>query len=143
MSPSRRHRWSPDPPHRGRPRLRPHTADLLATSGYLHRAAAPTGHRALANMEGQPVVIDTDLAPRFHIAILNTSNFEFMAGGATAEQARATLRRAWETHAAQTGASYSWDDLSDDVTVVALRAGDALRDKSPIILAGNALHESS
>lgn len=88
-------------------------------------------------------MIDADVAPRFHIAILDTSNFEFMAGGATAKQARATLRRAWETHVAQTGASYSWEDLSDDVIVIALRAGDALRDKSPITLTGDAPQESS
>ncbi len=79
------------------------------------------------------MAITTHKQEPLHIAILTTAYYEFMAGGNTVDQARATLRHAWDVHAAQTGATYTWDDVSDDVTVVTLRAGEALRDISPII----------
>ena len=76
-----------------------------------------------------------DLAPTLSIAILTMPHFEFIAGGRSTAHALITLERAWDTHARQTGASWAWDDLVGQVTVLTLRAGEALRDKRPIALA--------
>jgi hypothetical protein len=76
-----------------------------------------------------------DAEPTLSIAILTTAHFEFIAGGRSSAHALVTLERAWDTHTRQTGATAAWDDLVDEVTVLTLRAGEAVRDKCPITLA--------
>jgi hypothetical protein len=68
------------------------------------------------------------------VATLDTPNFRFMSAGETEEGARAIMRRAWEVHAAQFDAAWTYDELDDDVKVVQLTAGTAVRDGSPITL---------
>ena len=76
---------------------------------------------------------DLDTAAALHIAFLDTRNHDFIAGGQSAEHARATLRRAWNLHAKQTRATLTWNDLADGVHMVTLRAGEALRDGEPLL----------
>jgi hypothetical protein len=63
-----------------------------------------------------------------HVATLNTPSYSFMTVGATADEARDVMRRAWEQHAAETGANYTFDDLADEVQVLAAQPGAAYRD---------------
>ncbi len=74
--------------------------------------------------------------PELHIAMLCTRHFDFMAGGTSPEHARDTMRRAWAAHARETGAGDTWAALADDVNVVALRPGDAVRDGCLLVTAG-------
>lgn len=69
------------------------------------------------------------------LALLNTPNFEFHALGADREQAMDAMRKAWNKHAREYGARDRWSDVSDDVNVVAIAVGGALRDGETIVSA--------
>lgn len=65
------------------------------------------------------------------MATLDTGHYSFMAAGQSDQDAREHLRRAWEHHAALTGASYTWAYLAEDVNVLVLTSGTTLRDGEP------------
>lgn len=65
------------------------------------------------------------------IAVLGTQSFEFVAMGRTEPEARAAMRAAWDEHRKQTNAG-PWADWRDAVHVHQLRAGEAVRDGSPL-----------
>ncbi|MFI6029463.1 hypothetical protein [Amycolatopsis magusensis] len=70
-----------------------------------------------------------------HLAKLNSGHFEFVAAGRDGKHALRVLQTAWDVHAAQTGATYTWDDLVDEVETVVLAPGIVLRDGAPMDLA--------
>ncbi|MET9265294.1 hypothetical protein [Amycolatopsis sp. NPDC004079] len=74
-------------------------------------------------------------ADPLHIAMLSTRHFHFMAGGSSEEHARETMRLAWAAHVVETGATYTWADIADDVNVEVLGPGVALRDGWQMALA--------
>lgn len=68
--------------------------------------------------------------PLLFVALLSTTHFDFAAAGYTEDHARDTLAAAWNLHATETDATYTWEQLSEDVTILAFRPGVALRDGS-------------
>jgi hypothetical protein len=69
-----------------------------------------------------------------YIATMNTGSFDFMTAGATEDEARKVMRKAWKIHARECQASYTWSDVADGVNFVAVEPGSALRDGSPMSL---------
>lgn len=69
-----------------------------------------------------------------YVATLTTPAYSFLTGGETADDARATMRRAWDRHADLTGATWTFDDVADDVQVLPISPGAAFRDGSPFAL---------
>lgn len=68
------------------------------------------------------------------IAMLETTNFSFMAGGATEEEAiQAMCAGVWR-HSIQTGADaeYMQQAAREDSVVVVMLPGACLRDREPI-----------
>jgi len=69
------------------------------------------------------------MAQAVYLAQLETEHFTFEACGKTEFEARAVLERAWERHAAQTGAQPEYVRLHmEDVGVTRLEPGQCLRD---------------
>lgn len=66
------------------------------------------------------------------LARLDTAHFEFIALGRTEREARLAMRAAWGIHRRQTGAEWSWADIAEDVTYIAIEPGTALRDDAPL-----------
>lgn len=66
-----------------------------------------------------------------YLATLTTSNFTFTTVGSTEVHALGLMHDAWDCHAEQTGARYTFGDLADDVNVIAIAAGTVLRDHEP------------
>ena len=62
------------------------------------------------------------------IAQLETRNFSFLSLGNTEDEAKTAMRKAWQAHKKQTGATYTWSNLEEDVSYETLEAGQALRD---------------
>lgn len=60
-------------------------------------------------------------------ATLETVNYRFNAFGFTEEHALETMRALWEEHALQYEASWTWEDLADDVGLLFIRIGDGFR----------------
>lgn len=61
-------------------------------------------------------------------AELETRNFRFLTFAVSKSDALWQLERAWQKHAKQTDAFYTWEDLSDSVSVFWFRLGDTRRD---------------
>ncbi|SEF34305.1 hypothetical protein SAMN05421837_107313 [Amycolatopsis pretoriensis] len=74
------------------------------------------------------------MAAELFVATLETSGFRFMTAGSSEQEARDVMKAAWHAHRTQTGATWTFDDLADDVNVVAMRPWTALRDGSPMNL---------
>jgi hypothetical protein len=51
--------------------------------------------------------------------------------------ARKVMREAWNIHARECQASYTWFDVADGVNFVAVEPGSALRDGSPMPVGKN------
>jgi hypothetical protein len=64
---------------------------------------------------------------------LETRNFTFRTFADSEIDARAQLEKAWNKHAHETDAYYSWEDLEDAVAVFFFRQGDTWRDFEPFI----------
>lgn len=67
-----------------------------------------------------------------HLARLDTRHFEFLALGNTRGEALTAMQCAWYDHKRQTGATYTWGDICEDVEVIAIEPGVALRDGQPL-----------
>lgn len=75
----------------------------------------------------------TPVEPQLWLARLDTSHFEFVALGASPGFALAALHEAWDRHAAQTGADREYIvEVFDDINILPITVGGALRDGSPI-----------
>jgi hypothetical protein len=59
---------------------------------------------------------------------LQTRNYEFTTYQKTVQETLTALKSIWESHATDTGASYTWELLEDSVTIVPLQLGDTLTD---------------
>jgi hypothetical protein len=70
------------------------------------------------------------MSSTLYVATLDT-RYSFMTAGETREDAVKAMRLAWSRHRRQTGATWAWADMVDDVQVVELHPGTALRDGSP------------
>lgn len=71
-------------------------------------------------------------------ANVETSNYRFHAYGTTEQEARGVLALTWNTHAEQTGAVLSWEELEPDVYVEEIAPGYGYRDGSDIVTADTA-----
>lgn len=69
-------------------------------------------------------------------ATLETVNYRFNAFGGTKAEAIRTLRLTWEEHARQTLATWTWEDLSEDIGLTFIRVGDGLRGFD-LVISGN------
>ena len=58
------------------------------------------------------------------IGRLQTERFEWVTLTDTPEQALTNLRDAWESHAQEKAVSFSWDFVSDSVTLEPINLGD-------------------
>jgi hypothetical protein len=69
------------------------------------------------------------------IVTLSTPHFQFIAGDRSKVTAENAMRRAWTTHAEQTGARLTFDELRDggSLQFFNMRAGRAYRDDSIIV----------
>lgn len=68
-----------------------------------------------------------------YLAKLDTTNFEFLAVSQDEEGAIELLKKAWNRHAEEYGATYDWEFVSHSVSVFCTRSGDVWRD-------GNLMH---
>jgi hypothetical protein len=68
---------------------------------------------------------------------MNTGSFAFMTAGATEDEARKVMGEAWNIHAREYAAYYTWFDVADGVNLVAVEPGSALRDGSPMPVGKN------
>ena len=62
------------------------------------------------------------------LATLETANFSFLALGATTEEAKTAMKKAWATHKRQYKATDTWLDVCEDVHYTTIEPGQALRD---------------
>jgi hypothetical protein len=60
------------------------------------------------------------------IGQLKTANYEFTTLQNTVDDALNALNIAWEIHAYESGASYSWEFLLDSVTMQPIRLGETV-----------------
>lgn len=58
------------------------------------------------------------------LAELRTPNYEFATVTASPETALANLRAAWENHADESGATWTWEFMEDSVTITPFTIGD-------------------
>jgi hypothetical protein len=59
---------------------------------------------------------------------LQTRNYEFTTYQKTVQETLTALKSIWESHATESGASYTWEFLQDSVTITPLQLGDTLTD---------------
>jgi len=59
---------------------------------------------------------------------LETRNYEFTTYQKTVQETLTALKSIWESHATDTGATYTWEFLQDSVTITPLQLGDTLTD---------------
>ena len=71
-----------------------------------------------------------------YFAKLQTTNFEFLTFSYTETDCREMMKRAWMHHQKETGATYSWNFVSEDVVVNFVRVGDTFRN-GELIHGGN------
>ena len=74
-----------------------------------------------------------DTGPEEVLGILSTSNYDFMALGHTKKQVATQLRKAWNKHRKETGATMTWAEVHEDVNYVRIAAGWVLRDGERLI----------
>lgn len=66
---------------------------------------------------------------------LETSNFVFDILDDNEARCRAGLQAAWQRHAMQTGATWTWADLADSIDVREVTVGAAYRNGFPVTTA--------
>jgi hypothetical protein len=66
------------------------------------------------------------------LATLETRHFSFDVLAVSRRRAEAAMRRAWAVHAQQTGAAWTWADVSDDVSYREMTPGTVYRDGEPL-----------
>jgi len=76
--------------------------------------------------------MSNDTTPTVSVAMASTRHFDFVATGATPEDARTALMAGWRAHAKQTGADPNYL-AADDINVVTGPLGQAWRDYSPLL----------
>jgi hypothetical protein len=64
-----------------------------------------------------------------YLANLETANFSFFTFANTREEAISQLKSVWLQHRQLTGATYSWEDIKDDVWAQFFRSGDTYTDR--------------
>ena len=62
-----------------------------------------------------------------YLATLDTRHFSFVALDTTEEETLAQMQQAWIIHQEQTGATYEWEEIKEDVSLTFIRQGDVLR----------------
>ncbi len=59
---------------------------------------------------------------------LQTRHYEFTTYQKTVQETLTALKSIWESHATESGASYTWEFLQDSVTITPLQIGNTLTD---------------
>lgn len=76
-------------------------------------------------------------------AYVETRSFTFEAFGEDEVEAVGLLNLAWLRHQRDTGATLTWEELSEDVWTQELRVGDVFRDHSERVLCDTLLDEEA
>jgi len=67
------------------------------------------------------------------LAMLSTSNFDFVALGEDREHAERVMRRAWAKHRQDYRAGWAFADVAEEVQYVEIHPGMALRDGERLV----------